>query len=378
MKPIKVLHIFPDDKFFDSVSEYFDSFSKLENYYVFYTKQKNYTFKYIKQFQKILVINKWAEYIEYINDEKFDFVYLQAMYPPYIINHINPNKKVVWWCFGFEIYNPNAYLCKPIIPLNLYKPKTKKSRDIENSKKNIIKLYVKAFLYLLFIKPKKMQAIKRVNYFSPVLPIDYDLMKKYCKGFSAKPFMYNGGPGFSPNGDYRYISEYGNILIGNSLTYENNHLDIFNAIKNIARNERQKLIVPINYGNAYGGADNFIKISNLSNVLFLKDFMDKEKYFSLLKSVSHAIYGNIRQQAMGNIYWCLRNGVKLYLYKDSVIYKQLKIFGYKVFTIDDDLSEQSLKETLSKQEAKNNYDLFYKINKSKANAEEEFCRIIDC
>lgn len=378
MKTIKILHIFPDDKFFDSVSEYFDSFSKLENYYVFYTKQKNYTFKYIKKTKKILIVNKWKDYIKYINDEKFDFVYLQAMYPPYIINHISPNKKVVWWCFGFEIYNFNAYLCKPIISLNLYKPKTERSRDIENRKNNIIKLYIKALFYLLFINSQKMRAIKRVDYFSPVLPIDYELMKKYCKCFSAKPFMYNGVPGFPPKDDYRYILEYGNILIGNSLTYENNHLDIFDVIKNIGRNERQKLIIPINYGNAYGGADNFIKISNLSNVLFLKDFMDKEKYFSLLKSVSHAIYGNIRQQAMGNIYWCLRNGVKLYLYKDSVIYKQLKDFGYKVFTIDNDLSEQSLKETLSKQDAKDNYDLFYKISQSKANAEEEFCRIIDC
>ncbi|MDO5760755.1 MAG: TDP-N-acetylfucosamine:lipid II N-acetylfucosaminyltransferase, partial [Bacteroidota bacterium] len=202
------------------------------------------------------------------------------------------------------------------------------------------------------------------------------LMKQYCKGFSAQPFMYRGGPGFPPEKKYRYLEQYGNVLIGNSLTYENNHLDIFDKLRGINREKRQQLIVPINYGNAYGGKDKFIKLSNIENTLFITDFMPQKDYFLLLGSVSHAIYGNIRQQAMGNIFWCLRNGIKVYLYKDSVIYKQLKEFGYKVFTIEEELSETSLKETLSEQDAVHNCDTFFNNLKNKDNAEDEFHRIL--
>ncbi|MDO5759814.1 MAG: hypothetical protein Q4Q06_02175, partial [Bacteroidota bacterium] len=100
---IKVLHIFPDDKFFDSVSEYFDSFNSLENKYIFYSKQKDYKFKYIHKTEKITLVYKWSEYIKIINDENIDVVYFQALYPPYVINFIDPKKITVWWCFGFEI-----------------------------------------------------------------------------------------------------------------------------------------------------------------------------------------------------------------------------------------------------------------------------------
>lgn len=39
MKKVVILHVFTDDKFFDSVSSFFDSLKNVENVYVFTKKQ---------------------------------------------------------------------------------------------------------------------------------------------------------------------------------------------------------------------------------------------------------------------------------------------------------------------------------------------------
>ena len=50
--------------------------------------------------------------------------------------------------------------------------------------------------------------------------------------FKAKPFMLNVGPGNHKPIPLPIINKPKNILIGNSLTYTNNHLDIFNIFAN--------------------------------------------------------------------------------------------------------------------------------------------------
>ena len=103
--------------------------------------------------------------------------------------------------------------------------------------------------------------------------------------------------------------------------------------------------------------------ANLPNdkSIWLDTFLPRDEYKALLSSITHAIFGHIRQQALGNIYLCLRRSVKIYLYKDSLIYKQLKEWGYIVYTIDEDLTEESLKTVLQEEMAFHNYTLINKL-----------------
>ena len=61
---------------------------------------------------------------------------------------------------------------------------------------------------------------------------------------------------------------------------------------------------------------------------------------------------------MGNINFCFERGIKIYLYSDSIMYKQLKDLGFIVYTIDFDLNSKSLNQVLSLEEAQINYNLF--------------------
>ena len=98
--------------------------------------------------------------------------------------------------------------------------------------------------------------------------------------------------------------------------------------------------------------------------------MPKDEYQKILDTVSHAVFGVMRQQALANIYYCLRNGVKVYLFRDSMVYKELIKTGYVCFTIEDDLSTESLKSCLNEQDAKMNLDIYIKNNKK--NSSDKF------
>jgi hypothetical protein len=157
-----------------------------------------------------------------------------------------------------------------------------------------------------------------------------------------------------------------NILIGHSLTYTDNHLDIFVQLKKIKIDSGRKYIIPVNYGidNDYdNNPDNLIKECPLQEkqLMWIKEIMPFNEYQQVIGSVSHAIIGVIRQQALGNIYMCIRSGVKVFLYKDSVVYKELKKKGYVIFSIEDDLNEDSLNSVLTEEEARFNSELFKEI-----------------
>lgn len=377
MTKIVILHIFTDEKFFDSVSDFFDSLKNIENLYYYYTPDINYSFKYIRSKNKIKIISCFNEYTHILSSEQIDVIYFQSLSPSFYhyFKYINQKTILIWWCFGYEIYNSQRYL-PPMVKIKLFKPITLQFKH-NNKKVYSVKNLIRPFYWLIRLPWDyyvRRKLISRIDYFSPVLPIEYELMKRN-NYFKAQSFMINEGPGLLGNVEFTYFKTAQNILIGNSFTYTNNHLDIFAKIKPYQLNT-SKYIIPINYGNEYAGKrDVFKHISGLSpeKTIWIDDFMPYEKYKHLLSSVSHAIFGHMRQQAMGNINMCLLRGTKIFLYKDGLLYKQLKDFGYIVFSIEDDLSEKALKTPLSKEDAYNNFSIELKLSANKTeNTEQVF------
>ena len=160
------------------------------------------------------------------------------------------------------------------------------------------------------------------------------------------------------------------------MTFTNNHLDIFEKLKSLQLSSQSKYIVPINYGTDFSDKAKFKKMSNLDEqAIWLEKFIPHREYLDIIQSCSHAIFGVIRQQALGNIYLCIIRGVKIFLYKNSIVYQHLTKAGYKVFAIEDITSEQ-LSTPLSRQDAYNNYKLYANIVRNRIKyASEEFDRI---
>ncbi len=362
---VNILHIFPDDKFFDGVSAFFDSLDGVTNHYYLYTTEPDYKFSYIQHTEKVTIISDFAEYCRILRAPGIDIIYLHSMCDWKLFRYFGRDKKIIWWSWGYDIYNSPDPLCPALIPIELYRPATAAlmQASVQPEADTITRrffLLLKEYYHIF----RRNKILSRVDYFTPVLPVEYELMKRN-RSFRAKPFCVEFGPGFDKFPQLRQYPEPGNILIGNSFSPTNNHLDIFNIVKHINLNPR-KYVIPINYGDGYKiSARELEHISGMpeDSTLWLHEFMPPEQYAWLNQSTTHAIFGHIRQQAVGNHRICILNGVKMYFYRNSINYKYYNEKGFHVYTIEDDLNAQSLSENLSPEKAAHNYNLLCEVSR---------------
>ena len=356
-----ILHVFPDEKFFDSSSNGFDRLMGVQNLYYLYKPEKNYKFKFIKNTNKVKIINDKQEYLNLFSSANIDIILFHSLRISHLeyFKYLDKKKVVVWWSWGGDIYNTIYNDVKPLIHWDLYKPITSEYMKEHCSKPKKTRLHLKQRIKHIKHKYTLWRIIRRVDLFIPCMSYDYKLLIKNCRYFRAD---YLPLPQAKVTFKFTHHNTPSNVLIGNSLTYTNNHLDIFEKIFDYKLADNRKFIIPVSYG--WGNAFNnnpeiLISISKLDpdKTVWLKEYIENHKYFELFSSVSHAIFGVLRQQALANIYRCLLKGIKLYLYKDSIVANQLKEDGFIFYTIDDDLTEESLSECLSYDDALHNYNL---------------------
>lgn len=125
------------------------------------------------------------------------------------------------------------------------------------------------------------------------------------------------------------------ILVGNSATETNAHIEVFKMLKNFPR-DRIKVFVPLSYGDK-GTYLNFVitKGKELLGSAFypILDYMEKEEYIKLLSTMDIAVFNNNRQQAMGNISLLLGLGAKVFLRDDTTMWKRFSDEGYTIYPI---------------------------------------------
>ena len=154
------------------------------------------------------------------------------------------------------------------------------------------------------------------------------------------------------------------IVIGNSATESNQHLDIFEKIKHLDVSS-VKLYCPLSYGDIHYRDKVIEKGKELFGNSFypITEYMEYEEYIRFLNSCDVGIYNNNRQQALGNISLMLNLGKKVYVPKSiQTYYKQ---FGYKLYLTRDIKSEDIMHVLeFSSEDSNNNYKC-YNIRKKR-------------
>lgn len=131
------------------------------------------------------------------------------------------------------------------------------------------------------------------------------------------------------------------IILGNSATVSNCHLDALEQLTKFKDNNIQ-IIVPLSYGDKKY-AELVIKHGRLifgDKFIPLLDFMTSDEYAKLLASVDIGVFYNDRQQALGNIYALLYLGKKIFIRSDISSWKYLTEFFN--FGINDSLNINSM------------------------------------
>lgn len=192
---------------------------------------------------------------------------------------------------------------------------------------------------------EKRKALKKIQLIGAIDKKEYDsfqklnLLKpnsKYIR-FTYYPleYIFDGKLNTKISGN--------NIMIGNSATVTNNHLEVFNKLKKLDIGTR-KLIVPLSYGsNNYAnviikeGQQNFDK-----NFTALRDFMPLDQYQKIIGSCNILIMNHYRQQGVGNILSMLWMGAKVFLSEKSILFKIFQEMGCAIFSVENDLESNNL------------------------------------
>lgn len=369
-----ILHLVFDGILFDQVYCSFEEMMQYENRYLLDVLGKDRQLKFIKNTEKLLNADSLEEWGNIVSNPEVDIIYLHGLWQSYLkaINYIRQDVVVMWWCYGMEIYE-NVLRHPPLLPLKLYKPQTHwfcfrhmmglhfLSIELSYFSPKLYNLLIKTYNYFTKNQDNKLiRLLSRIDYAFTPLETELIELKKRHSYIKAIPFRLRPSITKEP---IEIHDETGHILLEHSANITNNHLDIIAAIKSKELDLRERVIyVPLSYGNEKLAAcvqaeANF----DGANVHFLMDALPLEEYNKIMSGCTHAIFGMIRQSGLGNIYLCFKKGIKVFFFKDSMLYKHFKEGGYYVYSIEDDLNDNSIKEPLMQEQALCNYNMFYSL-----------------
>ncbi len=183
----------------------------------------------------------------------------------------------------------------------------------------------------------KKRAIKRVDFLSTPFLEDYELLKTRL-GEDFRPVYTRVFYGSLERTCAPGVPEvYGdNILVGNSATPTNNHLEVFKLLAGLELGSR-KIVVPLSYGD-HGYRDAII---SHARALFgerfhpLIEFMPLDQYNNCIAQCSIVVMGHRRQQGAGNTFTLLNKGAKVFMDEASTVYRYLKNRGAFVYALSE-------------------------------------------
>lgn len=330
-RKIVILHVIDDQKFISYCKATFQ-IKDLEN--LFIKSQELHEDHQLIKIADVLIIH-----------------YLQNNLAYFLLNSSLPIP-VIWFCWGGDVFDLGIFYN------NFVFGKTKRLRvrlAFQNNFAVGIRTLAKTLFPRVFNMDKTtrtiIDAINKVDVVVPVMPGDYQLLKKV---FKIKPALFHlnyVNPIFEQENQGIKSN---NILVGNSANFTSNHLEAIDRLSKMDLGNR-KIIIPLNYGDEF--SRNYVcqyakkKIPN--NVECITEFLPFKDYQKVLFTCSIVIMNHLRQQAVGNIVQAILNGANVYLNRSSTVYQFLKEQDFKISEMDEltelrDLNQQEREFNRSK------------------------------
>lgn len=354
---LKIINIAENNKFIDFA---INQFNQLENIDVsFYILQKSFNPNFISN-KNIIYFTDEKKLIETINKENPDYVILHSFYFMRMDSLCKIKSKIIACSWGYDIYSDknNKYpQVTKILETKLYKPETVKLLNDTSWTYKLHCLYRKVEHFFTRAQYWYNKLVNKFEYFSTILPYEFDLLKEKLPNIKYFPFKY-----INPSDNQIEFKENTTkepvVLIGNSADPSNNHGDILKILEE--RKVKCTAYIPFSYPYDIDLYKNNLKkyAETLKYVtcIFLEDYMPRDKYFELLNKCSCAIYGFTEQQAIGNIYQMFRTGKKVFFFKDSKMYNYFTFQKLNIFNIENDLKYNIFKNCLDKSKQLENFN----------------------
>ena len=351
-----VLHLVFDDKFIDRAIAQFEKAMPDQHHYLLDTPSPDHSIKYIKKnIDKVdIALRGSKEYLEKIKASKAKVVVLHSLsyYYAHLVNTTIKDKKIIWIFWGGEVYD---YLKE-------FRKDNFKSKTKAIAKRFLWRNNTRNLLRPSFFKLKnpgtswnfsKYEAFQKIDGFALAHANEFELLKQkinlpcqlhWFTYYSIEHLISSAFKDATVRGQ--------NILIGNSATPSNNHVEILEQIQNEISIGDRTLIVPLSYGEEWykkriqsEGQQRFP-----NNFKALTDFMPLEEYNQIVFSCNVVIMNHLRQQAVGNLILSFWIGAMVYLDEQNPLFGYFKSLGLIVFSIQSDLKLIEENSTLNKEQ----------------------------
>ncbi len=343
---MKIIHIASDEKFINSAYSQFESLYPEGNWFYLLVKNTSIPLKYVEKKERMVLVSNEIATLKNLS-KKFvgaDLICFHGLtyFSSIVLNRTPLYYTILWILWGVEVHNnPKLFNQKSSVGTTTYTTYLEKkgAEKIKHTLKNLFR----GTLYRIKNKTASpfgeiTKAIRRANYCGLLYKEEFDLVKreinphiKYVK------FCYYPIEKMLSNPENWVIGN--NILLGNSGSYTNNHLESFTLLKQFDL-KGIEVIAPLSYGRETYIAKTLEAGKKALGDTFhpLVDFMPLHVYNNYIQQCGIVIMNHYRQQAVGNVLVMIWMGAKVYLNESNTVYHFLKGIGVHVFSISKELN----------------------------------------
>lgn len=189
---------------------------------------------------------------------------------------------------------------------------------------------------------------------------DYSQLVKYYPQLAAKPwkdFFYYPIDTILGELYYRPLPDNSckeTVMVGNSASRTNNHKYLLALLSQFDLGGK-KVVVPLSYSGRARYVNEVVAYGKkeVEGFVPLMKFMPLDEYNRLQSSTAVALFGNLRQEAIGNIMIALYMGAKVFLFESNPVYEWAATHNLKVYPMSA-LSQVELDTLLPAEDAEHN------------------------
>lgn len=317
---MKVLNLSHDNMFLERFSNYLEIVNPGRNEYVVLTAGTELKHKLSgATVTPVASANEAREYVKAAAAD-CDLLIIHYMFPAWarLFPEITRQIRTVWSGFGGDYYyaegDPRGGLLAPLTS-EVYQ-KTAPRRSLVGKIADEKRRY--------FDRIAMRRAAASVDYFSAPIRSDADTLRARYPNFQGEYRQLNYGTTAELiTSDSLVVGD--DVLVGNSASYTNNHLDVFEQLRK-SNPDGRKIVVPLSYGEPAEYRSAVLKSGQQlfgSDFEPLLEFLPLAEYNAIVSSCSKVLMGHRRQQGLGNILTALLSGCTVFLDDRNPVYTEL-------------------------------------------------------
>lgn len=330
---LKILHIGPDSQFIQFLSGVFEAAAPGASRYLITSASSTEKLRFPVHTDSVSILARGVKGAMTIpmHVRSCDMIIAHGMGPYGIAAFLSSPRKAVrvWSGWGYDYYgdehSPDTGLMslatRALIANGAFAgPRPSKIKSLANQ----------------MVAYAQKCAANKTDYFSAPIPLDLDVFKRRFNRFSGEYAQLNYGNVSETFAQGEVIGGGSNILVGNSASPTNNHIDVFHMLAKHDLGSR-KVIVPLSYGDPVYRENLMARGKEILGESFvpLVDFLPFNKYRSIVASCNVVVMNHLRQQALGNIGAALYQGAHVYLDTVNPVYGFFKENGACVHAMQD-------------------------------------------